>query len=150
MGNGKYTHSKQSQVSLRLFLPVFSCVLAVLQIVTCGKGTDVEMKVVSVQELSKIIESGEEIFLLDVRTKSEYEQAHLEKTDDLIPFDQLQFNLDRLPKNKNAAIYCYCRVGRRSGIAAELLISKGFTNVYNMEGGIVAWNDAGLNLIWGP
>ena len=103
----------------------------------------------SVRELSNLIESGEELFLLDVRTKPEYEEAHLAATDELIPYDQLKSNLDRLPKNKNTAIYCFCRSGRRSGIAAEFLVLSGFKNVYNVEGGIIAWRDAGLEVVSG-
>lgn len=150
MASGKYIRSRQSQARPRLFFSALAGLFALLSIVTCGKGSDREWQVVTVRELSGIIESGEEIFLLDVRTRSEYEQAHLAATDDLIPYDQLKSNLDRLPKNKNAAIYCLCKVGRRSGIAANFLASVGFKNVYNVEGGITAWKNAGFKVITGP
>jgi len=150
MESGKFTRSRQSQARPRLFFSALVSLLALLSIVTCGKGSDREWQVVTVRELSGIIESGKEIFLLDVRTRSEYEQAHLAAADDLIPYDQLKSNLDRLPKNKNAAIYCFCRVGHRSGIAAGFLASIGFKNVYNVEGGMTAWKKAGFEVISGP
>lgn len=150
MASGKYIHSRRSGVSLRLLLLAVASLAAAVLIITCGKGDDKGMKVVSVTQLSRLIESGEDIFLLDVRTKPEYDLAHLKATDDLIPYDQLNSNLERLPKNKNTAIYCFCRSGNRSGIASKYLASEGFTKVYNVKGGIIAWAKAGFKVIPEP
>lgn len=99
---------------------------------------------VSIQQLETVLNAGTDIYLLDVRTAKEYETAHLAGTDDRIPYDSLAGAKGRLPADKATDIYVYCRTGRRSGIAATELRAEGYTNVHNVEGGITAWQAAGL------
>ena len=64
-----------------------------------------------------------------------------------IPYEgEIAKNLDKLPADKNAKIVLYCRSGRMSAIAAETLVRLGYTNVWNMEGGMIAWETLGLPL----
>jgi rhodanese-related sulfurtransferase len=63
-------------------------------------------------------------------------------TDLSIAFDQIEQNLSQLPANKNAKIVLYCRSGRMSQIAAEKLVSLGFTNIWDLKGGMVDWEQA--------
>lgn len=67
-------------------------------------------------------------------------------TDIFIPYDEIALNLDKLPPDKNAKIVLYCRSDRMSGISAETLVGLGYTNVWNVDGGMVAWEQAGLDL----
>jgi rhodanese-related sulfurtransferase len=67
-------------------------------------------------------------------------------TDAFVPYNEIEKNLDKLPADKNAKIVLYCRSGRMSAIAAETMVRLGYTNVWNTEGGMIAWETLGLPL----
>lgn len=73
-------------------------------------------------------------------------EGEIAKTDTLIPYNEIEKNLDKLPADKNARIVLYCRSGRMSALAAKTLVRLGYTNVWNMEGGMIAWETLGLPL----
>jgi rhodanese-related sulfurtransferase len=73
-------------------------------------------------------------------------EGEITPTDAFIPYDQVEQNLAKFPADKNAKIFLYCRSGRMSAMAAEELIKRGYTNVWNLDGGMVAWESAGLPL----
>jgi rhodanese-related sulfurtransferase len=67
-------------------------------------------------------------------------------TDLSIPYDQIEQSLSQLPADKNAKIVLYCRSGRMSQIAAEELVLLGYTNIWNLMGGMAEWEQAGYDI----
>jgi phage shock protein E len=80
------------------------------------------------------------VVMLDVRTPEEYAQGHIPGIV-LIPLDQVPNRLAEIPKDKTVIVTCH--TGNRSNQAAQLLRQKGYDNIHNMLGGIVAWEQAG-------
>lgn len=74
--------------------------------------------------------------------------GNIPETDLSIAFDQITSpdNLSFLPADKNAKVVLYCQSGRMSEIAAEKLVSLGYTNIWNLEKGMVGWQEAGYKL----
>ncbi|MPM70285.1 Thiosulfate sulfurtransferase GlpE [bioreactor metagenome] len=83
------------------------------------------------------LDKGEQLIIVDVRTKEEYDDGHIPKSL-LIPYDEIEVKAASLLPDKNAAIIVYCRTGRRSEIAAKSLLKLGYTNVADM-GAISDW-----------
>jgi rhodanese-related sulfurtransferase len=86
--------------------------------------------------------------LLDARETKEYKVSHL-KNAICVGFDYFDVTktLKQLPKDKNAKIVVYCSLGIRSEIVADKLIKEGYTNVYNLYGGIFEWKNNNYNVI---
>ncbi|MDM7322032.1 MAG: rhodanese-like domain-containing protein [Gammaproteobacteria bacterium] len=87
--------------------------------------------------------SHEEPLLLDVREINEYREGHLRDAKH-IPLGQLGSKIDQLTSWKDKPVIIYCRTGNRSGVACNLLAKHGFTKLYNLAGGIMAWTHDGL------
>jgi rhodanese-related sulfurtransferase len=71
--------------------------------------------------------------------------GEIEPTDLFIPYNEIPKHLDQLP-DKAARIVVYCRSGSMSNQAAHELVNLGYTNVYDVEGGMIAWEAAGFPL----
>jgi rhodanese-related sulfurtransferase len=98
-----------------------------------------EDALISVSELKEKIENKEDIFLLDVRTESEYNGnlGHIEGAV-LISIFELKDRLDELKEHKDKEIVAICGSGIRSGRATNILRNDGF-NAFNMVGGMIAY-----------
>ena len=100
---------------------------------------------VTISEAKRRIET-DELMLLDLRTKDEYDSAHIAGAL-IIPFPELRNASEEL--NKNKKIMLYCENGSNSTIASKTLIENGFDKVYNVLDGISAWNESGYALVSG-
>ncbi|OGG03844.1 hypothetical protein A2W14_04865 [Candidatus Gottesmanbacteria bacterium RBG_16_37_8] len=74
-------------------------------------------------------------------------EGEIEKTDAFIPYNEIEKNLEKLPKDKNAKIVLYCRSGRMSTIAAKRLTELGYTNIGNLLLGMHDWQSKGYSLL---
>lgn len=98
---------------------------------------------ITVEELGQMLEH-KDFTMVNVHIPYEGE---LPQTDAFIQFDQIADNLDKLPVAKDAKIVLYCRSGRMSEIAGATLAGLGYTNVFHVEGGFVAWSKAGHDVV---
>ena len=87
------------------------------------------------------IKDRADVVVFDVREQVEYDEGHIPGVN-LIPLGEVANRLSEIPKDKT--VIMTCRSGNRSGQATDFLRQNGYTNVHNMEGGIVAWQQAGL------
>lgn len=99
------------------------------------------LKAITATELNQIMQN-EDIFLVDVHTP---EQRHIKGTDLFIPYNEIEKYQDKLPQDKNTAIYLYCESGPMGNAAAKSLYELGYRNLTNLEGGAKAWRKNGFD-----
>ena len=95
----------------------------------------ITMKEISVQELKEKLDKGEDFQLIDVREDFEYETSNI--GGQLIPLGGVLIEADKIAKDKPVVVMC--RSGKRSAAAIMQLEQLGYTNLYNLQGGILAW-----------
>jgi rhodanese-related sulfurtransferase len=132
---------------------ILASIVATLLIVACGaSSTPAETKVsvkggaytnVTPATLKQMLSAKDFVFI-NVHIPYEGEIAN---TDAFIPYDTVEANLSKFPSDKNAKIFLYCRSGHMSSIAAEKLVELGYINVWNLDGGMIEWENARLPLI---
>jgi len=108
------------------------------QQLSASQGVDVK------QAHSMVAQPG--ALLLDVREPVEYAAIHAPSAK-LIPLGEVGLRLKELEAYKDKPVAVICRSGRRSAKAVALLQEAGFTQVSNVQGGIQAWEQAGLEVI---
>ena len=95
------------------------------------------MEDITVQEVKRKLDAGESFIFIDVREPWENEEFNIGAK--LIPLGDLINRAWELEDHKNDEIVLHCRSGSRSGVAKQLLVAQGFTNVRNMLGGVMEW-----------
>ena len=99
------------------------------------------MSDITVQELKKRLDAGDQSFVfIDVREPYEYQEFNLGAQ--LIPLGNIPNAIADLEEHKADEIVVHCRSGARSGQAKMFMMQNGFTNVRNLEGGVLAWQSA--------
>ena len=129
--------------------------IAVLALVLIGAGCakqaeplagigNAPYKNISARELKAALETQKKDFVLvDVHIP---EQRHIAGTDLVVPFNEIEQNKAKFPADKNKKIVLYCRSGNMSQEAAFTLADLGYTNIYNLDGGVYAWEQAGYSV----
>ena len=104
---------------------------------------------ISPKQLHDLLAGGASIELIDVRTPVEYREVHVTCARN-VPLDQLDAaQLASGRKGSSQPLYVICRSGSRGKQACEKFLAAGFENVVNVEGGTMAWDQAGLPVVRG-
>lgn len=116
--------------------------VVVILVAGCSSQEKAKEKAVSVNKITAaeakvMIDGGEDLVILDVRTQEEYDQGHIENAV-LIPDTEISAKAPTVLADQNQTILVYCRTGRRSAEAAKKLVDLGYTHIYDF-GGIVDW-----------
>lgn len=116
-------------------------VLALMLLTACGQTAQNQREAVYVnitaEEAKKLMDSETDYVILDVRTQEEYDQGHIPGAI-VIPDTEIRARAEEVLPNKDQMILVYCRSGRRSKLAAEILAELGYTNIKEF-GGILDW-----------
>jgi thioredoxin len=123
---------------------LFLLVLLSIAIISCKGQVSKNIKTIDAVSFLKEIQATSNAQVLDVRTPEEFTSGHLDEAvnENWLSGD-FASNISKYDKSK--PVFVYCKSGGRSHQAAEKLAELGFTNVVEMEGGILKWDAAGLS-----
>lgn len=102
-----------------------------------AKGGKKMRKRILPKEAKEWIDTKQDMVIVDVRRKEEYEEGHIPNAI-VIPLNELETTIEKRIEDKDKTIVIYCRSGRRSEIAVDQLEKKGYTTIYDL-GGILDW-----------
>jgi len=98
------------------------------------------------EESAKFLAATPGVTVVDVRTGKEFDQGHIDGAININYF-ALDFKQQMSAYDPNGTYLVHCRSGGRSSRAVRIMKSLGFTKIYHMDGGILAWDAAGLDLV---
>ena len=115
--------------------------LAVVLLTACGNKNENNQEAaymnITAEEAKQIMDTETGYIILDVRTQEEYDESHIPGAI-VIPNTEIETRAEQELTDKGQLILVYCRSGRRSKLAAEILVALGYTNIKEF-GGIIDW-----------
>ena len=124
---------------------MFSKVKRVISKILRSKGVSVSFKSISVADAMQLIENG--ALIIDVREQNEYDQAHIENSV-LVPLSTVSAEKINEVNPHNKTILIHCHSGKRSKIAANIILTQGYTGeILELDEGIKAWTEFGQKII---
>lgn len=122
---------------------LFSLLFISFLFLSCQGQATKPVQTLDVKTYAEKLKNTEKPQLLDVRTPEEFGVEHLENAAN-VNVNSPDFATKASQYDKSKPIFVYCKVGGRSAQAADKLVAMGFTEVYNLEGGIMKWTTAGM------
>lgn len=119
-------------------------ILLLLVMAACTQAQ--QTSILSVTDFEKQVTTKTEKIVLDVRTPNEFKGGHLAEAK-LMNVNDGNFKQQISTLQKDKPVYVYCAAGVRSNKAAKILKQEGFTQVFELSGGIQAWQAAGKPVI---
>ncbi len=110
---------------------------------SCNSQTSKKVELVSVTEFSQKIMATPKAQIIDVRTPEEFESGHIDDSQN-INWLGSDFEKSATTLDKSKPVFVYCKVGGRSAKAAAKLNEMGFTQIYDLDGGFLKWESAGM------
>lgn len=121
----------------RILIPVLLLVMLFAAFGQISGESEAVYMNITAAEAKEIMDSETGYIILDVRTEEEYAEGHVPGAI-LIPDYEIEARAEEELSDKDQMLLVYCRSGRRSKIAAEVLVGLGYTNIYEF-GGIINW-----------
>ena len=127
------------------FSNILCIVLMVISLQSCFKEKAGVINLVTPEEAAVLIES-DQVKIIDVRAELEFDKKHLKNAVNIeVENDDLYSVLDQIKKDEPLLVYC--NKGGQSERCAQILKEKGFTLIYDMDGGIAKWEESGRQVI---
>ena len=124
---------------------MFSKVKSVISKILRPKGVSVSFKSISVADAMQSIEKG--ALIIDVREQNEYDQSHIENSV-LVPLSTVSAKKINEVNPQNKTILIHCHSGKRSKVAANIILTQGYTGeILELDEGIKAWTEFGQKII---
>lgn len=137
-----YQQENSSSTSIYLLAMIISFLLFSSSLSAAAQTVS---KTIAAVEFQNQLKTSPKAVILDVRTPEEYNSGHLDQAKNLDIYDKsFQDQLSKMDKKQ--PVYVYCKGGGRSANAVKKMQELGFNNVYELKGGIMAWEQSGLPL----
>ncbi len=126
------------------FLPIYALILLMAACsapaALSAPSTQTGYQMISVDDLHEHMQQ-DDLLLINVHIPWE---GDIPGTHAAIPYNDIQSHLAQLPEDKSAPVYLYCRSDAMGHTAAQTLLDMGYRDVYNLQGGYIAWQAAGM------